>query len=127
MAAVLTLSEALNQGGMVVWEPPDRPRLRVARRWVEAIQRDEVEIREVLRRAVLFRKQLEAAASGVVTPYFLLPECGEVRSGQCISCGEELPEPKNAVRRPRVRCLPCIAALYLAFDQPQRLAGIMGA
>ena len=115
MAGVVTLAHALAEGGRVVWEPADKPRLRVAARWAEGLYREADEVREVLRRAVVFRCQIETFAGGPIIPYLALPDAPTPRLGACISCGY----PARGWR-----CLPCLAALYLALDLPERLSEI---
>jgi hypothetical protein len=115
VAGVVTLAHALAEGGRVVWEPADKPRLRVAERWAEGLHREADEVREVLRRAAMFRHQLGTSAGGPIIPYLALPDAPAPRLGACISCGGSAP---------RWRCLLCLAAVYIALDLPQRLAEI---
>ncbi len=71
MVGAMTLSRALAAGGAVIWEPPDKPRLRVAPTFAESLRREADGVREVLRRAAVFKAQLDAEAGGPVVPYFL--------------------------------------------------------
>ena len=108
MAGVITLSRALMDGGQVIWEPADRPKLRVVSAYAEALRRDAEEVREVLRRAVAFRRQLKAwaAAGRALVPVLTLPEAPPPRLGACISCGASIPNGWC--------CAPCLAAVYVA-------------
>ena len=106
MAGVLTLSRALIAGGTVLWEPPDRPRLRVLPIHAEALRSDARDIREILRRAVVFRAQI-ASWQGSVIPLLFLPEAPAPRSGACISCG---------ANSSQWRCLCCLVAIFIALD-----------
>ena len=73
MAGVLTLSRALVAGGVVVWEPEDRPRLRVLPIHADALRRDAHEVCDVLRRAVAFRAQI-AAWDRPAIPLLVMPD-----------------------------------------------------
>lgn len=108
MVALTALARALADGGAVVWEPVDRPRLRVAPGYAETLRREAGDVREVLRRAVAFRRQLGVAAGGPIVPFLVLPEAPAPRPGACISCGVSLPAGQSW------RCRPCLAAVYIA-------------
>lgn len=110
MVGTLALARALADGGRVVWEPADKPRLHVALGWAAALQRAAPEVRDVLRRAVAFRKQLESARGGPIIPYLLLPDAPAPREGACISCGADI--------HGRLRCAACLAAVYVALGEP---------
>lgn len=115
MGGVLTLSRALAEGGVVVWEPADKPRLRVARAYADAIRREADEVREVLGRAVSFRQQLDRAADWPRIPLLVLPEAPPPRLGACISCGKAIPA--------GWRCGICLAAVYVALGAVPPLTG----
>ena len=117
MVGAMTLSQALAAGGAVIWEPADKPRLRVASTFAAALRREADGVREVLRRAAVFKAQLEAAAGKPVVPYFLLPGAPPPRLGACISCG--------AVCQ-GWRCLPCLVAVYVALDAIPALKEALG-
>jgi len=104
---VTVLIEALSRGGKVDWISPDRPRLRVPKEMGAAIQADIEDIREVLERAVIFKKQLNGSG-----PFSLmiLPQARNLTEG-CISCGEDVPEGK-------MRCPHCQVAACIALDIP---------
>ena len=94
---------ALARGAEVVWDPPERPRIR-ATGAVAAFLREDMEgTREVLRRAVAFRGQLKEHSP---VPLFVLPEGKNADTG-CISCGEETPGEQ-------IRCPLCQAAAWIA-------------
>jgi hypothetical protein len=115
VVGVLALSRALAAGGEVIWQPPERPRLRVGLEWAEAIRREAPEVREVLRRAAMFRRQIKAAEGRAVLPLLMLPEAAEPHVGACISCGAEI---ANAWR-----CLACLVAVYVALGAVPPLTG----
>jgi hypothetical protein len=82
---------------------------------VEAIRQEADEVREVLRRAVVFRRQLDASAGRPFVPLLVLPEAPSFRFGACISCG---------VQTERWRCPFCLAAVYLALGDVERLGEV---
>lgn len=109
MTALTTFARALTEGGEVEWGCTP-PRLRVAKKWASAL-RDQpeparAELREVLRRAVVFRRQLEASAGGPLIPYLALPEAPVARLGVCISCGIAIDS--------HWRCGVCLLAVHIA-------------
>jgi len=108
MVGAVALIRALAEGGRVLWEAAEKPRLRVSPIWADALRRAAPEVRDVLRRAVAFRKQLESAQGGPIIPYLLMPEAPAPRAGTCISCG--------AATHGRLRCGTCLAAVYVALD-----------
>jgi hypothetical protein len=112
VGGVLTLSRALTDGGQVIWEPVDRPKLRVASAYTGALRRDAEEVREVLRRAVAFRRQVQRSLGGPL-PLLVLPDAPEPRAGACISCGTPISG--------GWRCGPCLVAIYAALDAPPPL------
>jgi hypothetical protein len=106
MVGIVTLSQALADGGRIVWEPADRPRLHVPSRWTAALHREAPEVREVLRRAVAFRAQI-AGWDRPAIPLLVMPDAPTRRADACVSCG---------AMSSRWRCLPCLAAVYIALD-----------
>lgn len=101
------LMEALARGGKVEWDGEGRPRLFVPQGMAPKLASERPFIREVLRRAAIFRAQL--AAPGPI-PFVHLPEARgrEVREGECLSCAGPLPEGS------RWRCPLCLAAAQIA-------------
>lgn len=89
MNPLTTLARVLARGGEVVWDSAP-PRLRVSSQWAAVLRQhpDELraEMRDVLRRAVIFPRQHQEANGGPVIPYFMLPEAPALRAGTCISC-----------------------------------------
>jgi len=96
---------ALSRGAEVIWEPPERPRIRTPEGVSDLLRQDMGATREVLRRAVIFRGQLEEFSPA---PLLVLPEGVKSESG-CISCGAEIPEVK-------IRCPLCQTAAWIALD-----------
>ncbi len=78
------LSQALADRGQVVWDEPDRPTLRVPGKWQKPLAEHRAEVREVLRRAALFRKQANGQGPLLI---LALPDAPIVAGG-CISCGK---------------------------------------
>jgi hypothetical protein len=99
--AVDHLAKALSHG-QVVWDDPDRPRVLVPPMWHDALSDAAEEVREVLRRAALFRRQ--ANSPGAV-PILALPDA-PLLDGACISCGGAKDGPH--------RCLLCRVAAWVA-------------
>jgi hypothetical protein len=106
------LAEALERGGRVEWTPAERPRVLVPRSLRPKIEADRETVREVLRRAVIFRRQ--AGEPGPV-PFLHLPECPESGPG-CLSCGAALPPGRWC------RCEVCEVAVRIALEFPTRAA-----
>jgi hypothetical protein len=105
VAGVLTLARALAEGGSVVWDdPPHHPKLRAWPRHHADLERDRVQVCEVLSRAVGFRRQL--VTPGPV-PFLRLPNAPEVRDG-CLSCGVPL--------QGGFRCPICALGAWIALD-----------
>ena len=98
------LEEALAKGGRVIFEPPDHPRLLVPRGMAAKLQDDLDTIREVLRRAILFREQAQTTST---LPLLVLP--GHQGGEGCLSCG-------TPVERGHFRCEVCTLAVVLALD-----------
>ncbi|MBI4391131.1 MAG: hypothetical protein HY575_04550 [candidate division NC10 bacterium] len=105
MGGVIALKEALALGGRVVWNPPERPRLLVPAGHRDRLLADRETIREVLRRAVIFRAQ--ARTTGPL-PILALPDAPLDGPG-CMSCGSWA-EPDH------FRCAVCALAVALALD-----------
>jgi hypothetical protein len=105
MVRVTALVEALSRGAKVDWKPPDQPRLRVPKGMGVAIQAEIEDVREVLTRAVKFKKQLSGHG-----PFnlMILPKAKNLTKG-CISCGIETFENK-------IRCPICQTASWIALD-----------
>ena len=105
MNGCAVLEDALAKGGKVVWDPPARPRLFVPKGMGAKIQEDLATVREVLRRATIFREQAAAfIREGGAIPFLALPEHGQ--GDGCFSCGA-------LVERGRFRCAICALAVTL--------------
>lgn len=102
MTAVAVLTEALARGGKVVWEPPDRPRLLAPPSLHKAIKADGATVREILRRAAIFREQ---AGTPGLCPILALPDCPH--GDGCLSCGA-------TIAPGHFRCELCALAVKLA-------------
>jgi hypothetical protein len=106
MGAVTLLAEALAQGGKVLWDPPERPKLILPKGVRERLEADRETIREVLRRAAIFRGQANVfIRGGRLLPVLALPDRPEGEG--CWSCGQ--PAPSR-----RYRCDVCGLAVALA-------------
>lgn len=109
MTMLGTFARGLADGGMVQLDTTP-PSIRMAPRWLDALrdrpEHERAELREVLRRAVLFRRQLEVSASGPIIPYLILPDAPSSSRGACISCG--------AAAQGSWRCPACLMAVYIA-------------
>lgn len=111
MTAVAVLTEALTRGGRVVFDPPDKPRLFAPPSLHEAIKADRATVKEILRRAAIFREQAERfIRAGRGLPVFALPGCPQ---GGCISCGGDL-------AGGRYRCPVCTLAVTIALETERR-------
>lgn len=107
MSGVLALTEALAQGGQVVWDAP-KPRLLVPPGFRSKVEAHRETVREVLRRAAIFREQAFAfIQGGQALPLLTLPEYGGEIGGGCISCGA-------AAAPGSSRCPICALAVELA-------------
>ena len=110
MGPCAVLSEALALGGKVVFDPPEKPRLLVPKGMGAKVQADAPAIREVLRRASIFRAQAERFLhGGRVLPLLAVPEHPGHERGQCLSCGEP-------IGRDHYRCPVCVLAVTLALE-----------
>lgn len=107
MGAVTVLAEALAHGGKIVWEPPERPKLILPKGVRERLEPDRETVKEILRRAAIFREQaLTFIQLGRSLPVLALPEY--VGGNGCVSCG--------APRTRAFRCAMCSLAVALALD-----------
>ena len=104
MSGCTVLEDALAKGGKVVWDPPTRPRLFVPKGMRGKLQQDIETIREVLRRAVLFREQAQRPGP---LPLLVLP--GYQGEGGCLSCG-------TGIDLGYFRCAICALAVALALE-----------
>jgi hypothetical protein len=102
-AAVLT--EALARGGKLVWNVPDKPRLLVPQSFHGAIKANQETVKEILRRAAIFRERARAFG---VCPLLVLPDCPD--GDGCLSCGAEIPTGHF------YRCQVCALAVRLALE-----------
>ena len=106
MSGCAVLEEALARGARVIFDdPPRRPRLLVPKRMAARVQQDLPVVREVLRRAVLFRDQVRTSG-----PQPLLVVPGHEGSEGCLSCGA-------ALGRDHFRCPLCVLAVMLALNE----------
>ncbi len=98
------LEEALAKGGRVIFEPPGHPRLLVPLGMGAKLREDVKTVREVLRRAVLFREQAQRPGP---LPLLVLP--GYRGQGGCLSCG-------TGIDLGYFRCAICALAVALALE-----------
>ncbi|OGB93776.1 MAG: hypothetical protein A2Z31_05005 [candidate division NC10 bacterium RBG_16_65_8] len=111
MGNCAVLSEALALGGRVIFDPPEKPRLLVPKGMGAKVQADSPSVREVLRRAAIFRVQAEQfLREGRELPLLVLPEYQRTQEG-CLSCGETI-GPNG------YRCPVCVMAITLASIVP---------
>jgi hypothetical protein len=99
------LMKALSAGGEILWDTPNQPRIRAPKNKIQPIKSDTKGVREILRRAVEFRKQIKTSGP---FPFFILPE-GKEQDGGCLSCGTN-------VSKDKLRCPYCQAAAWIALD-----------
>ncbi len=105
---VRLLTEVLADGGRVLWDPPERPRLLIPKGVRERLETNRDTIREILRRATHFRDQAVTFIQyGRVLPRLALPD----RTGErgCLSCGVDV-EPGH------FRCEVCDLAVKIALE-----------
>jgi hypothetical protein len=107
VVGVDALTRALAEGGQVIWDPTDRPTLRVGARWAEVLRREAAEVREVLGRAAEFRRQLQVATGTPVVPLLVRPGYRDQPEAGCVSCG---------ARTTTFRCPACLLAVWIALD-----------
>jgi hypothetical protein len=108
MGAVTVLAEALAHGGKVVWEPPERPKLILPKGVRERLEPDREAVKEILRRAAIFREQaLTFIREGRTLLILCLAE--HPGRGGCLSCGTPLDSRTY-------RCSICTLAVTLALE-----------
>ena len=106
MSGAAVLAEALAAGARVEWPGPTRARLLVPPDLRARVLAESDTVREVLRRAAVFRGQ--AHAPGPV-PFLHLPEA-KGRDGGCLSCGAPVDEARH------FRCPLCVLAVRIVLD-----------
>ena len=104
MTALETFSHALARGGKILWDTPGGPRIMVPKALRERLEVDRETIREILRRATIFREQVTRPGPW---PILTLPHRQEGEG--CLSCGV-------AVRAGHFRCEVCALAVNLALE-----------
>lgn len=108
MTALETFSHALAQGGKILWDRPGGIRVMVPKALRERLEVERETIREVLRRAAVFREQAARfILEGQLLPVLALPERPE--GNGCWSCGAPL-------QSRRYRCEVCALAVTLALE-----------
>jgi len=108
MTPLAVLTEALSKGGRLLWDRPNKPRLMVPTALRERLESERDAVREVIRRATIFRQQaLEFIQCGQAVPILALPEAPA--GDGCLSCGVEI-EPGH------FRCEVCSLAVNLALE-----------
>ena len=108
MGPLLILSEALAHGGKVLWEPPERPKLILPKGIRERLEPDRGTVREILRRATVFRDQAQRfMREGGLLPILALQDRPE--GDGCASCGTPL-------NGRCYRCEVCALAVALALE-----------
>ena len=108
MTGVAVLTEAMTRGGKVVWDPPDKPRLLAPPSLHQALKADRETVKEVLRRAAIFREQATRfVREGRALPILALQDRPE--GDGCASCGTPL-------NGRRYRCEVCALAVALALE-----------
>jgi len=109
MGTLTLLAETLTHGGKVLWDPPERPKLILPKGVRERLEPDREDIKEVLRRAAIFREQaLTFIQEGRALPVLTLP--GQDGDAGCWSCGAP-------VETGHFRCEPCALAVKLALEE----------
>jgi hypothetical protein len=107
-----TFARGLADGGVVQLDTTP-PSVRMASRWLDLLrerpEHEKAALREVLRRAVLFRRQLKVSAHGPIIPYLILPDVQSPGLGACISCGVAI--------HGSWRCPVCLMAVYIALGK----------
>ena len=112
MSAATALAEALDRGGRVVWDPPERPRLLVPRELRPHVEADRETVRAIMERAAVFRAIAERfIREGRCFPFLALPEAKAHERG-CLSCGAPIDEARH------FRCPLCVVAARIALDMP---------
>ena len=103
MTSVAALAEALDRGGRVVWDR-EPPRLLVPSALRLKVEADRATVREVLRRAAIFREQVRTPGP---CPILALPDCPD--GDGCLSCDATI-DPGH------FRCELCALAVRLALE-----------
>lgn len=106
MSGAAVLAEALAAGARVEWPAPTRARLLVPEGLRARVLAEGDTVREVLRRATVFRAQAQARS---LYPFLYLPEAKHLGCG-CLSCGAPIDEARH------FRCLLCVVAVRIALD-----------
>lgn len=106
MSGCAILEAVLIQGGRVDFTAP-APRLFAPKALVAEVAAHGPEVREVLRRAAIFRAEVgRFIRDGGVPPLLTLPDHPQ---GPCVSCGADLDGN-------RYRCPVCVLAVNLAVE-----------
>ncbi len=93
----------------MIWNPPDKPRLLAPPSMHETIKADRETVKEILRRATLFREQARRFIQhGRLLPILAFPDRPEVDG--CLSCGA-------ALEGRLYRCELCALAVTLALEE----------
>ncbi len=117
MTGAMAIAEALDRGGRVEWSPAERPRLLVPRSLRPKVEANRETVREVLRRAVIFREQAEGfMREGQCFPPFYLPYHPGDGPGLCTACGAPLSPGRWC------RCEVCDLAVRIVLDLAPREA-----
>jgi len=103
MGGIEALTQALASGGEILWDPPDKPKIIAPKTSIKQIRGDIQVVREVLRRAVIFRSQIDGDGPFKL---FILPE-GKDSDAGCISCAVNIPV--EDIRCPLCQAAACIA------------------
>ncbi len=108
MTPLVVLTEALSKGGRLLWDRPNKPRLMVPTALREQLESERDAVREVIRRATIFRQHaLGFIQRGRALSILALPECPG--GDGCLSCGA-------AIGPGHFRCEACTLAVQLALD-----------
>jgi hypothetical protein len=99
------LAEGLRRGVRVVWDPP---RYRGPAAAMALFKEVPDAARELLRRAAVFREQIESwnSTGRIGVPLLVLPAAPAPRLGACVSCGASIER--------GWRCPVCLHAVELA-------------
>jgi hypothetical protein len=112
MTVLGTFARGLADGGVVKLDTKP-PRVRMAAKWLDLLrerpEHEKAALREVLRRAALFRRQFEVSAGGPIIPFLILPDAPSPSRGACISCGVAV--------QSSWRCPVCLMSVYIALGK----------